>query len=236
MVFCIGLLNNIYHRVYNEMKSSTKVKRGKSNISTPFTKKIDPENLETDGVRCSVEADYTPSDERLAREAQEKQEADRISRSKHTKRGILKNDSSDFWDTLGDDVEYVDKTDWNSLKSNIKPDDNTDTPEDKSHKSKSTEKQSFWDKLGDDIEYLGETNWSEFRKRLMVVVEADVDDIKTDAKRKARVRRTGKSKSSSTFSIRKCKKCMLDCEYGAYLCGAPTNRSFKFNKSTCPKR
>jgi hypothetical protein len=218
------------------MKSSTKVKRGKSNISTPFTKKIDPEKLETDGIRCSVEADYTPSDERLAREAREKQEADRISRSKHTKRGILKNDSSDFWDTLDDDVEYIDKTDWNLLKSSIKPEDDTDTSNNKSNKSKNTEKQSFWDKLGDDIEYLGDTDWSEFKKRLVVVVETDVNDDKTNAKRKTRVRRAGKSKSSSTFSIKKCKKCMLDCEYGAYLCGVSTNRSFKFNKSTCPKR
>jgi len=218
------------------MKFGTKVKRGKSNISTPYTNELAPENIETGETKGSIGTDYTPSDERLAKEAQGKQEEDRVSKSKHVKRGALKNSSSDFWGTLGDDVEYVDKTDWNPLESNIKPDDNTDTSEDKSHKYKSTEKQSFWDKLGDDIEYLGETDWSEFRKRLIVVVEADIDESKTDAKRKARVRRTGKSKSSSTFSIKKCKKCMRDCEYGAYLCGVSTNRSFKFNKSTCPKR
>jgi hypothetical protein len=218
------------------MKSSTRVKRGKSNISTPFTKKIDPENLETGEIKCSVETDYTPSDERLAREAQEKQENERASKSNHTKRGALKNSSSDFWGTLGDDVEYIDKTDWNPLESNIKPDDNTDPLEDKLHKSKSTEEQSFWDGLSGDTEYMGDTDWSEFRKKPTVVVESDIDDSKTDEKRKTRARRTGKSKSASTFSIRKCKKCMLDCEYSAYLCGAPMNRSFTFNKSTCPKR
>jgi len=217
---------------------ATIYRRGKSNISTPYTKPLPPGRAETGEIKVNVNSGYTPSPERLAREAKEKQEADRIISPKTTKRGMLKNRSSDFWDTFGDDVEYVEETNWSPLKSNIPQKDEIGKSDNNSHETKSNVKPSFWDNLGDGVEYLGETDWSEFRKRLTVVVEADTENKNSEpnTKRKTRVRRTGKSKSSSAFSIRRCKKCMLDCEYGAYLCGGSTDRPFKINKSTCPKR
>ena len=218
------------------MPNNNRVKRGKSNIETPYTNKLDPDDIETGGIKVNIDTDYTPSPERLAREAEEAQKNNRQTSAKIVKRGMFKNDSSEIWNKLGDDTQYIGETDWEPLESKVKVKDNENKPEKGLHSANSNEKPNFWDGLSDDIEYMGDTDWSEFRKKPIAIVEADIDDSKTDGKRKTRARRTGKSKSASTFSIRKCKKCMLDCEYGAYLSGAPMNRSFVYNKSTCPKR
>lgn len=251
--------------------------RGKSNKVGRFNKDPNPENIETDKIIVDARSDYTPSPERLAKEASE---ARSKGRSVDRRYGALHNKDSAIWNNLGDDVEYIGETDWSAPRRVNKKSNDDSKPDDELHKSTddnescfwdtldddipfvgetdwdalrisnernknetecsdndghgNNDKSNFWSTLGDDITYVGETDWDELKQNK--TVSNDTKDDNSDNVIKLSTRRTSKSKASSNVSIRKCRRCSLDCEYGAYLCGEPINRVFTFNKSTCPKR